>query len=302
MPRLWLSLLLLLPAWAADPTKTVIVGRGTAGQPMPAFDHGYLVFTRMASSAVELWGPDGLEQFFSSIENPYGAHVSSIAVDTDGSAAAGFGFPGPEIPNGGIAYFDASGKQTRFVNTERYMPTALSFDKNHSLWTFGWMRDANGYEDIHEYMMFRRYSPDGIEVGRYGPRSLAAARGLNSGYGGLGGWYLKAIGDRVGALVSYRANSSEHAWIELGIDDGHVIGIWALGRDLQNGRAFTDDAKLCRQAPGKTISSIDCLDRITGKWKHIGDSPVRGYLLGADGEELVFMRGEGVINLYWAKP
>ena len=302
MARLWLSLLLLLPAWAADPTKTLIVGRSAAGQPVPIFDHGYMLFTRMASSAVEVWGPDGLEHFFSSVENPYGAQVSSIAVDTDGSAAASVAFFGPEIPNGCIAYFDSSGKQTRFVKTERYMPTALSFDKNHSLWTFGWMRDANGYEDNREYMMFRKYSSERAEIGRYGPSSLAAVRGLNSGHGGLGRCYLKAIADRVGALVSYRADTSDHAWIELGIDDGHLMGIWPLGRDLQNGMAFTEDAKLCRQVPGKTISGIDCLDRISGKWKHIGEAPVRGYLLGADGEELVFMRGEGVINLFWAKP
>jgi hypothetical protein len=300
MARLWLSLFLLLPALAADPSKTLIVGRGAVGDPVPAFDHGFMTFTRPTSAAVEVWGPDGLEHFFGSVENPNGAYVSGIAVDADGSAAASIGFLGPETFNGGIAYFDPSGKQTRFVDTGSYRPAHLCFDKNHSLWTFGWMRDVNGYEERGDYMMFRRYSGDGTEAGTYGPRSVAAARGLDSGHTVLGGWHLKAIGDRVGALASYRADSSEHGWIELGIDDGHIIGIWPLGRDLQGGMAFTDDAKLCRQAPGKSISGIDCLDRTTGKWKHAGDAPVRG-LLGADGDELVFMRGEGVIHLFWAQ-
>jgi hypothetical protein len=70
MARLWLSLFLLLPAWAADPSKTLIVGRGAAGDPVPAFDHGFMTFTRPTSAAVEVWGPDGLEHFLAASKTP----------------------------------------------------------------------------------------------------------------------------------------------------------------------------------------------------------------------------------------
>jgi hypothetical protein len=303
MLRLLLLCVLSQPVWAVDPTKTLIVGRGTAGNAVAVFDHGYLLFTPDSSSAVEIWGPDGLQHFFGTVDKPYGAHVYSIAVDSDGSAAASVvGFNGSEISEG-IAYFDSTGMQSRFVDTGRYMPSHLSFDKNHSLWAFGWMRNAaSDREERSDYMMFRKYSGDGTEEGRYGRRSILSARGLDPGYVAIGGWHLKAIGDRIGALVSYRANSSDLVWIELALDDGHLMGMWPLGRDLNGGMAFTGDAKLCRQVPAKTMPGIECLDRSTGRWKHTGDAPVPGVLLGADEDQLVFQRNEGVIHLYWVRP
>ena len=126
MARYWLAFVLLLPAWGADPTKTLLVGRGAAGNPVPAFDHGYMVFLRQASSAVEVWGPDGLEHFFGSVDNPYGANVSSIAVDADGSAAASLGFLGPETFNGGMAYFDPY--VPSFVDPSGKLRTSIDLD------------------------------------------------------------------------------------------------------------------------------------------------------------------------------
>jgi hypothetical protein len=222
-------------------------------------------------------------------------------VDSDGSVAAGFAYPGPQRYSGGIAYFDPSGKQTRFADTGKYMPAHVCFDRDHSLWTFGWQRDSSGdNEERSDYMMFRKYSPGGEEAGRYGLRSILPARGLAPGGQSLGLWRLRVADDRVGALADSGQTSSENVWIELGLD-GHLIGKWNMGRDLHGGLAFTSDARLCRQTPGKTVPGIECFDRRTGVWKNAGDAPVSGVLLGAQGDELVFSRDEGVIRLYWVK-
>jgi hypothetical protein len=300
MARFLLSLLLLLPAWATEPTRTLIFGRGSQAMPIPAFDQGYLLFT-MPVGGFEVWGPDGLLRFFTTVENPAGASVTSLAVDSDGSVAAGFGYPGPHGFSGGIAFFDASGKQNRFVDTEKYMPAHVCFDRNHSLWTFGWQRDSLGSEEHSDYMMFRKYSADGKEAGRYGPRSIVPARGMAPGGPSLGLWRLRVADDRVGALAYSGKDSAENrVWIELGLD-GHLIGKFTMGRDLQGGLAFTSDARLCRQTAGKTIPKVECFNRGTSVWKDAGDAPVSGVLLGAQGDELVFSRDEGVIHLYWVK-
>jgi hypothetical protein len=261
MARFLLSLLLLLPAWASEPTKTVMFGRGSGAGPVPTFDQGYLLFI-VRPAGVEVWGPDGSQRFFATVENPPGASVSSVAVDSDGSVAAGLAFLGSQGANGGIAYFDASGRQTRFVNTGKYMPAHVCFDRDHSLWTFGWQRDSSGdHEEPTDYMMFRKYSADGLEAGRYGPGSMFPAQGLQPGLASLGALRLRVANDRVGALAYFGKTSSENRdWIELGLD-GRLIGKWPLGRDLHGGLAFTSDARLCRHAPG---ARTECFDRGAG--------------------------------------
>jgi hypothetical protein len=300
--RFLLSLFLLLPAWGGESGKSVIFSHGAYG-PVPTLDQGYLLFTQqMGGPGFEVFGPDGLLRFFTSVENPHGASVTSVAADSDGSVAAGFAFLGQQGISGGIAYFDPSGKQTRFVDTGKYMPAHVCFDRNHALWTFGWQRNpSTDNDETRDYMMFRKYS-DGKETGRYGPRSIMPATGMTPGAGSRGMLRLRVADDRVGAVAYYGATSDNRMWIELGLD-GHLIGKWPMGRDLQGGLAFTSSARLCRQtAPGKAkLSGIECLDRDTGSWKHAGDAPVSGLLLGADGDELVFSRGDGVITLHWAK-
>ena len=279
----------------------VMVGRAYEGT-VPAFDQGFLLFVAPRSGSFEVWGPDGSRRYFGTVENPPGAEVMSLAVDSDGSVAAGIAFSGSQGLSAGIAYFDSSGKQTRFIDTGRYGPAHVCFDRNHSLWTFGSQGDSSGDgEEPSDYMMFRKYSADGKEAGRYGPRSIVPARGLTPGGASIGAWRLRVADDRVGALAeSGNSGGANQVWIELGLD-GHLIGKWPLGRDLQGGLAFTSDARLCRQTPGKTMPGIQCFDRGTRAWKNAGDAPVAGILLGAQGDELVFSRNEGLIGLYWVK-
>jgi hypothetical protein len=268
---------------------------------VPTFDQGYLLF-EVRTGGFEVFGPDGVLRFFAVVENPAGARVISLAADSDGSIAAGLAYPGPQGSSGGIAYFDPAGKQTRFVDTGEYRPAHVCFDRDHSLWTFGEQLASSGdREEPSDYMMFRKYSVNGNEAGRYGPRSILPLRGLTPGGASIGPWRLRVADDRVGALAeSGHSALANQVWIELGLD-GHLIGKWALGRDLMGGFAFTSDARLCRQTRGKPMPGIECLDRDTSVWKNAGDAPVSGILLGAQGDELVFSDDKGVIRLYWVK-
>jgi hypothetical protein len=277
-------------------------GRGYRSDTVPTFEQGYLLF-KVRTGGFEVFGPDGVRRFFAVVENPAGSTVMSLAADSDGSIAVGLAFPGPQGFNGGIAYFDPSGKQTRFVDTGKYRPAHICFDRDHSLWTFGEQRDSsNDSEERSDYMMFRKYSVDGKETGRYGPRSIVPWRGLTPGGPSIGPWILRVVDDRVGALAeSGNSDLTHQVWIELGLD-GHLIGTWATGKDLLGGLAFTSDARLCRQTPRKPMPRIQCLDRDTGVWKDAGEAPVSGVLLGAQGDELVFSDGDkDVVRLYWVK-
>ena len=257
----------------------------------------------MRTGGFEVFGPDGLRRFFGVVEDPAGASLTSLAADSDGSIAVGLAFPGPQGYSGGIAYFDPAGKQTRFIDTGKYRPAHVCFDRDHSLWAFGEQRDSSGdREEPSDYMMFRKYSADGKEAGRYGPRSILPLRGLTPGGAAIGPWRLHVADNRVGARAeSGPIGGNNEFWIELGLD-GHVIGTWPLGRDLMGGFAFTNDARLCRQTRrAKGMPGIECLDRDTGVWKDAGEAPVSGVLLGAQENELVFSDSQGVIRLSWLK-
>jgi hypothetical protein len=204
---------------------------------------------------------------------------------------------GAQGRSGGIVYFDQSGKQTRFIDTGKYMPAHICFDGNQWLWTFGWQRDSENddNEERRDYMIFRKYSPEGKEMGRYMSRTLFPSG--PPGTAAMGAWKLRAANDRIGAL-GYSGDHPE-VWIELGLD-GSLIGKWPLGRYWNGGTAYTSDGRLYRQVFGAN-PKLECYDRASSAWKDAGKPPVPGLLLGAENEELVFSQNQGLIKLVWAK-
>ena len=125
---------------------------------------------------------------------------------------------------------DRSGKEIRFVETDRYMPAHVCFDAKHALWTFGWQRDIarNGAEDSQDYFLFRKYSVDGKQLGAYALRSLFPKPGLEPGAPSGGLWRLRISDDRTGAIAYSGQTSGNPEWIEVGLDGG-LIGRWKLG-------------------------------------------------------------------------
>lgn len=303
------SFLLGLVASATEPGRTVTFGRTYGAQAVPALDKGYLLFTDRANG-VEVWAPDGQLVFQTAVINPPTAHVMSAAIDRDGTVAVGVAYSAGKGFAGGIAFLDRSGKQVRFVDTERYMPSHICFDLSHSvLWTFGWQRDSlqNGSEDSEDYLMFRKFSLEGQQLGAYAKRSLFPKPGLSPG-GPVGGlWRLRVSADRVGALAYSGQTGGSSDWIELDLA-GKLIGHWKLGSDTNGGTAFTSASRLCRQTFRDKTPRVECFDRNTQAWKLASNLTITdengralGILLGADGDNLVFGEGNGNIRLSWVR-
>ena len=301
-----LVVVVTLSLWTAsaaqEPARTITYGRDYGSRALPAFDKGYLLFTN-EPGGIEVWGPDGRLVFQKILTNPPSAHVVSLAVDSDGTVAVGVSYAGAlQGYEGGIAILDRSGKELRFVETDRYLPSHVCFDAKHALWTFGWQRDMGiGAEDSRDYFLFRKYSVDGKQLGAYALRSLFPRPGLEPGYSSGGLWRLRISDDRIGAIAYSGRTSEIPEWIEVGLD-GSLIGHWKLGPYQSGGMAFTSRNGLCTHVGGR----IDCFDRAAQAWKTLGSASANdengrplGILLGADGEYLVFGKEYGGLCLSW---
>jgi hypothetical protein len=304
--------LLYFPAVAKEPERTVTYLRDFGPQPVPTFDKGYLIFTNKPNG-VEVWGPDGKLAFRTILTSRPELSIMNTAIDSDGTVAVSFAFSvAPRGYAGGISVLDGTGREIRFMETDRYMPSSICFDSKHALWAFGWQRDAirNENDDSEEYLLFRKFSPDGKQIGAYAPRSLFRKNpGLAPGTGQGGAWRLRASGDRVGAITNSSGTNGpkgfvedDHEWIELSLD-GTLIGHWKLGNDTGMGTAFISSLGFCRQ--NIWGQRVEYLDRGTGAWKTLGVSAADagggalGNLLGADGDYLVFGRLESGLLLSW---
>jgi hypothetical protein len=80
-------------------------------------------------------------------------------------------------------------------------------------------------------------------------------------------------------------------WIEVDLK-GKELGRWEVGSEWAP-RAFTQSAALYTQGDG----AIMVFDRSTKAWRRIAGTPP-GYLLGADGDSLVF-EISGTRTLRW---
>ncbi len=304
-----LVVVVTLSLWSAsaaqEPARTVTFGRDYGSRTLPVFDKGYLLFTN-EPSGIEVWGRDGRLVFQTILTSPPAARVMSLAVDSDGTVAVGVAYPGaPHGYIGGIAMLDRSGKELRFVETDRYLPSHVCFDAKHALWTFGWQRDMvqNSTADSQDYFLFRKYSVDGKQLGAYALRSLFPSPGLEPGHLSGGLWRLRSSDDRIGAIAYSGRTSEIPEWIEVGLDGG-LIGHWKLGPNHGGGMAFTSRNGLCRQV--NVGGRIDCFDRVAQAWKTLGSTSANdengrplGILLGADGEYLVFGKEYGGLRLSW---
>ena len=270
-------------------------GYARLGPIVPTFDRGY-VFQPLESprAAVMVQRPDGAVLFTTRVEVPgtTGVSVWNGAADSDGVLAVGAAYRTEgDRHGGGIAYFDHTGKQARFVDTSPYVPTHLSFGADHSLWTlgyvWGWNRKAAG-----DYRIVRRYSAEGKETGAFLPRSVFPP-GLEPGMGPLGSWSLRVVHDRVGALLVYGDISKNKEWVELDLN-GELLGRWKLGK--YTGLAFTDSAHLYRYLWKGHEAGLEMFDRDAGKFREIEFTPpANAALLGAEGNDLVYQAADRLI-------
>jgi hypothetical protein len=292
------------------------------GASPPLFDKGHLIFLSSETPSIELFGKDGLLIYATSVSAPNAistpnaprVYLYGAAIDTDGTLGVAVGYasapnsnPGkPPIYSGGIAFFDRSGSQIRFVDTGRYSPSNLCFAPDHSLWSFGWQRDAQkSGEDRTDYLMLRKYSQEGSQLGAYVSRSLFPA-GLPPGGSTLGFWRMRFANDRIGILAYSGKSGPASEWMELDFE-GHLIGHWPLGPGNRL-LAFTSDHNLYASTFYAYKVTISVFDRATSSWllkdvlaAHPDNEDGVGLLLGADGGDLVFSGKDNVrgVPLKW---
>ena len=154
-----------------------------------------------------------------------------------------------------------------------------------------------------DYMIVRKFLPNGEQVGAYLPRSQFPD-GLEPADET---WRLTNCitlsHDQVGLLVNSGMNSSKTEWVELDLN-GNLTGRWRLDQFVNDLRlAFTADDNVFvyyRGLDGRN-AYLSTLDREASTWKQLQWqwSP-NGYLAGADGEQLIVTDySSGPIHVGW---
>jgi hypothetical protein len=272
-----LSVVILSGAVAAsDSNKPEVWYRGaiTPANIIPTFDNGYLaVYER--EGAVSVYSRDG--SFAFAIPRPTNGHISNVAVDTDGTAAACIEYH-PSW-TGGITFFGPTGTPLASVDTGQYIPAFLAFAPDHSVWATGYQMPKR-LGDKQEYFVLRHYSLEGKQLGEFWPRSSFDLE-QEPAVPHTGLWGLRIANQRIGAYFGYGGHSLLAVWVE-GDLSGKETGRWRVDFDAHV-NAFTAGGAVYAQGPG----GVFLLDRAAGKWNRVSiESP--GSLLGADGEALVF--------------
>src|SRR5204863_3930952 len=106
-----------------------------ACEPGPASSRG--LHTR---SSVIIFAPDGHMLSTFTIQGRGNGQVLVLAVGIDANGTSAIAWR--DLPAAGIDIRDSSGSLVRTIDTGRYIPAHLSFGGDHSLWAFGWQRDA----------------------------------------------------------------------------------------------------------------------------------------------------------------
>lgn len=260
-------------------------------QIIPKFDRGYLL-TIEGDCQLAVFGPDGKLAFRQTLSGPGGEPCSflSAAADRDGLIAVSIRYSSSAGYRGGMVLMDRVGRRTSFLETGRYLPNHVCFDREHSIWSIGWQRDdMQNTEDPEDYPIVRRYSLAGRETGAFLPRSMWPRKAF-PGSSSRGYWTIAAADDRIGAIVN-EALADVEEWIEWDLK-GNLLSRTKLSGRLDGGRAFTSDGQLyarnITRQPGHQLDLV-ALDRKTGSWTFKRQLPEgSGFLLGADGRDLVF--------------
>lgn len=253
----------------------------------PTFDHGYVIVWDLNTDGdkqiktISLFGPDGSRLYNTAIRSPNQKYIEMMlngAADTDGTVAVVF--------RAGFAVLDPSGKQIHTVLTAPYEPSDICFAPDHSIW-------LEGHEGLGgtEYMIFRKYSPDGHELGRFVSSSKVAAKVPARGI--IGARTIRASAIGIVALV-LEDQPQPHLplmlWVELDFE-GNVVGQpgqhrygfpWAL---TPQGSIYAEEGDIVPFIGGG--DKFLYLDNVSGKWQ---ESSVHrpGSLAGADENGLVF--------------
>lgn len=261
---------------------------------LPTFDKGYLAVYE-PEHAISLYGPDGHLAYKATVQAPHATSttVDNAAPDSDGSLAVSVEYrvEQEELFRGGIAFLDSAGNQTAFIATgSGYRPTQVCFGPDHSIWTIGWRGPEDPPRSAEDYFILRNYGRDGRLVGAYLPRSSFEQDPTRPM---IGGWQLRSANGRIGALFfgPSAGPKRDQEWIETDLH-GNIVRRLDIPKTTIEG--FTNDGSLyARQYSGGYVT----FDPATKSWRTIAGHPGRR-LLGADGNNLVFLAGDNTL-IWW---
>ena len=202
-----------------------------------------------------------------------------------------------------------AGRQTGFIDTGRYMPTHIGFDKHQTLWGIGWQRDEirNEIADREDYFLVRRYSKAGAQDGAFIPRSTWKTTGDPAG-GSSGFWHMAFASDRIGAIVYDNWHQRVPEWIEWDLDGNLFSRTPMDSAEYSGGRAYTSSGELYAgviDAPPNQ-PALARLDRQSRCWQPVtiegkfAPEPWK-LLIGADGDQLVFKSHTTPGEYVWMK-
>lgn len=296
----WIALFAMGSMLCAQSTREVITEAAVSG-PMPGFYKGYLYFVDPYDH-VQLFSPEGhfLTRFYVQDHGEERGYVQSVAVDSDGTIAVGWGTRyGPT----GIEFRSAMGDLIRSIDTGLFFPDNVDFAADHSLWAFGWQRAAP-HSQVHarDFPMLRHYSSTGKEIGAYLPRSTFP-KGLEPGTSQVQERRIYVMPDFIG-LVAFSGNTgNQQEWVEVDLN-GNIRGRWRLdGMPFPQMSLTSDGHVYAKRRDPKTgwDKIVVRLDRETSKWEVV-PVPVDGVLYGSDGDQLIFGSwNTGVMKLQWVK-
>jgi hypothetical protein len=285
-------------AWTQSGPIREMSARAIIARLMPGFYNGYL-YSCEPRHIITLYAPNGQIVLTLPIQGWGNGRVGvqSVAIDSDGALAIGWS----DLPNVGIDIRDSFGNLVRSLDTGRYVPAHLSFGEDHSLWAFGWQRDATDLRrrDKQDYLTIKKYSIDGKEIGAYLQRSLFPP-GLEPGGDDWQARRITVTSDRVGLEAVSGSVGDQHEWVELDLN-GNLTGRWRLDPAYQfPGVVLTADnhAYVHRWDTATKSRQVLRLNRSKAEWEPVNSA--NAVLYGADGDKLVFAIWlDGVMHMSW---
>ena len=270
-----LAVLSIAEVFAAPASEVIYQGNLSPRNIAPTFDNGYLIVYE-GDRSLSVFGQDGLRRYQVTVQQtvPKSFYLLGAAADTDGTVAANF-FDNWNSQNFGFVVLDPTGKQLRTVLTGSYSPAQICFAPDHTIWLAGTVFHAE------DYMVFRKYSLDGQELGQFIPKSTL---GSLTPVSMIWGRMLRASSRGIVALLqSQPINDAAHLeWVELNLE-GQL-----QDRPGQHGNFLP-----WALAPDGTIYAKESADKLlfwnrsSGVWKPVAVT-AKGHLEGADENGLVF--------------
>lgn len=244
----------------------------------PTLEHGYLLTWdrnldgSLAMNRISLYRPDGSHAYSATVEVPNrkGLNLRNGAIDVDGRVGVVF-------RDHGFAVLDPSGHVVRVVATPSFAAKQICFAPDHSIWIAGNTFGA-GIEDDG---MFRRYSPDGVELGRSIPQSTFDPP--LAPIGSVGGKALRASDNGIVAVLSpaVAGGPMSAEFVELDFN-GHLVGRPGKHRYFFPW-ALTPAGTIYAREGGKLMM----YPRSSGTWMPASDGGHQG-LSGAEDGALIF--------------